>query len=56
MGRNRLPAGQARTEKIMTKVKADAKTAFTARWTERGFATEADAVRHALELFMKEKP
>lgn len=56
MGRNPLPDGQARTEKVMTKVKRAAKEAFTTRWTERGFPTEADAVRHALDLFMKEKP
>jgi hypothetical protein len=56
MGRNRLPAGVARTAKIMTKVRPAAKEEFTTLWKKRGFATEADAVRHALTLFKKERP
>jgi hypothetical protein len=56
MGRKKLPDGQARDHKVMTKIRRAAAEAFRTRWTERGFPTEADAVRHALDLFMKEKP
>jgi hypothetical protein len=50
-----LPAGQARSEKLYTRVKPAAAAAFKKAAQKAGL-TPADALREAAELWMRRQP